>query len=193
MCHSLGHHNYTALLTYQAIQPVGSSPSRSAAESRPRHHKDFQRSSQKSARPIAKRIFCFLSFRSSSLGFVDIPHFWGYFWGVARQRKKHCLPRYPQHAKALFLADIPTITFLPCPAQISGYPQRRSNTPMPLSDTSVRNAKAQDKALKLFDGGGLFLFVSRWRQTMAAQVPFSGQRKTTRLGRVPRYFPERRP
>lgn len=31
---------------------------------------------------------------------------------------------------------------------------------MPLSDTSVRNAKAQDKALKLFDGGGLFLFVS---------------------------------
>ena len=30
---------------------------------------------------------------------------------------------------------------------------------MPLSDTSVPNAKAQDKALKLFDGGGLFLFV----------------------------------
>lgn len=31
---------------------------------------------------------------------------------------------------------------------------------MPLSDTSIRNAKAQAKPLKLFDGGGLFLFVT---------------------------------
>ena len=32
---------------------------------------------------------------------------------------------------------------------------------MPLSDASIRNAKAQTKHLKLFDGGGLFLLVTR--------------------------------
>ena len=47
--------------------------------------------------------------------------------GVVRQRKEYCLPRYPQHAKALFLADIPTI-FSPLPCLNFWYPQRRSNT-----------------------------------------------------------------
>ncbi|MEA4991945.1 hypothetical protein SDC9_42546 [bioreactor metagenome] len=40
---------------------------------------------------------------------------------------------------------------------------------MPLSDISVRNAKPQQKPAKLFDGGGLFLFIAptggkMWRQ-----------------------------
>ena len=30
----------------------------------------------------------------------------------------------------------------------------------PLSDIQVKNAKPQEKETKLFDGGGLFLFVS---------------------------------
>lgn len=57
---------------------------------------------------------------------------------------------------------------------------------MPLSDTSVRNAKAQDKALKLFDGGGLFLFVSPaggklWR----LKYRFQGKEKLLALGAYP--------
>ena len=57
---------------------------------------------------------------------------------------------------------------------------------MPLSDTSVRNAKAQDKALKLFDGDGLFLFVSPaggklWR----LKYRFQGKEKLLALGAYP--------
>jgi len=57
---------------------------------------------------------------------------------------------------------------------------------MPLSDTSVRNAKVQDKALKLFDGGGLFLFVSPaggklWR----LKYRFQGKEKLLALGAYP--------
>ena len=89
MCHSLGHYNYPALLTYQAIQPVGSSPSRTAAESRPRHQNDFQRSSQKSARLTAKRTFCFFSFRLNSRVFIDTPFIWGQLRG---QLSNLCYP-----------------------------------------------------------------------------------------------------
>ena len=57
---------------------------------------------------------------------------------------------------------------------------------MPLSDTSIRNAKAQDKALKLFDGGGLFLLVSPaggklWR----LKYRFQGKEKLLALGSYP--------
>ena len=57
---------------------------------------------------------------------------------------------------------------------------------MPLSDISVRNAKVQDKALKLFDGGGLFLFVSPaggklWR----LKYRFQGKEKLLALGAYP--------
>ena len=57
---------------------------------------------------------------------------------------------------------------------------------MPLSDTNVRNANAQDKALKLFDGGGLFLFVSPaggklWR----LKYRFQNKEKLLALGAYP--------
>ena len=31
---------------------------------------------------------------------------------------------------------------------------------MPLTDTKIKNTKSQDKPVKLFDGGGLFLIVT---------------------------------
>ena len=57
---------------------------------------------------------------------------------------------------------------------------------MPLSDTSIRNAKAQGKALKLFDGGGLFLLVSPaggklWR----LKYRFQGKEKLLAIGAYP--------
>jgi len=30
---------------------------------------------------------------------------------------------------------------------------------MPLTDTAIRAAKPREKAVKIFDGGGLFLFI----------------------------------
>lgn len=57
---------------------------------------------------------------------------------------------------------------------------------MPLSDTSIRNAKAQTKPLKLFDGGGLFLLVTPaggkwWR----LKYRYGGKEKLLSLGVYP--------
>ena len=62
----------------------------------------------------------------------------------------------------------------------------RTDTPMPLSDISVRNAKPQQKPAKLFDGGGLFLFIAptggkMWR----LKYRFKGKEKLLALGVYP--------
>lgn len=54
---------------------------------------------------------------------------------------------------------------------------------MPLTNTSIRNIKPTDKAQKLFDGGGLFLFVSTsggklWR----LKYRYEGKEKLLSLG-----------
>ena len=57
---------------------------------------------------------------------------------------------------------------------------------MPLTDTSIRAAKAQDKPTKMFDGGGLFLLVAPnggkwWR----LKYRFGGKEKLLSLGTYP--------
>jgi integrase len=57
---------------------------------------------------------------------------------------------------------------------------------MALTDTLIRKAKAQDKPVKLFDGGGLFLLISplgskHWR----VKYHFSGKEKLLSLGPYP--------
>ncbi|WP_298996615.1 Arm DNA-binding domain-containing protein [uncultured Desulfovibrio sp.] len=57
---------------------------------------------------------------------------------------------------------------------------------MPLSGISVRNAKPQQKPAKLFDGGGLFLFIAptggkMWR----LKYRFQGKEKLLALGVYP--------
>ena len=59
-------------------------------------------------------------------------------------------------------------------------------TPMPLTDAALKNAKATDKPLKLFDGGGLFLLVTPsggkwWR----LKYRFGGKEKLLSLGTYP--------
>ena len=59
---------------------------------------------------------------------------------------------------------------------------------MPLSDISVRNAKPQQKPAKLFDGGGLFLFIAptggkMWR------LKYRFKRKALGLGGIPMTLP----
>lgn len=56
----------------------------------------------------------------------------------------------------------------------------------PLTDTKVKNAKAQDKDYKLFDGGGLFLLVTKsggkhWK----LKYLFDGKEKKISLGEYP--------
>ena len=60
------------------------------------------------------------------------------------------------------------------------------HTPMPLTDTAIKNAKAQDSQYKLFDGGGLFLLVAPsggkwWR----LKYRFGGKEKLLSLGTYP--------
>ena len=57
---------------------------------------------------------------------------------------------------------------------------------MPLSDTSIRNAKPESKAVRMFDGGGLYLEVSPaggklWR----LKYRFDGKEKRLALGVYP--------
>ena len=67
--------------------------------------------------------------------------------------------------------------------------------PMPLPDTTIRNAKPADKARKLFDGGGLYLDLGRPKrgQVVAAEVPLREQGEAAVAWRLPRCFPEGRP
>jgi integrase len=57
---------------------------------------------------------------------------------------------------------------------------------VPLTDTTIRNAKAVDKAIKLFDGGGLFLQVmptgGKWWRF---RYRFEGKHKLLSLGTYP--------
>lgn len=57
---------------------------------------------------------------------------------------------------------------------------------MPLTDLAIRNAKPKDKAYKLFDGGGLFLWIqpnnSRWWRY---EYRYLGKRKLLALGTYP--------
>ena len=59
-------------------------------------------------------------------------------------------------------------------------------TPMPLTDTAIRNTKPQDKPVKLFDGGGLYLLVnpngSRWWRL---KFRIGGKEKLLSLGVYP--------
>jgi len=69
----------------------------------------------------------------------------------------------------------------------------KGNTPMarrtiPLSDTQIKNAKPKEKGYKLFDGDGLFLWLSPtggklWRLKYIS--PVSGKEKTYSLGKYP--------
>lgn len=57
---------------------------------------------------------------------------------------------------------------------------------MPLSDLSANNAKPQQKPAKMFDGGGLFLFIAptggkMWR----LKYRFKGKEKLLALGVYP--------
>jgi len=59
---------------------------------------------------------------------------------------------------------------------------------MPLTDTTIRNAKPTDKPQKLFDGGGLFLFIppsgaKSWR----LKYRFQGREKLLTLGTYPQF------
>lgn len=59
-------------------------------------------------------------------------------------------------------------------------------TAMPLTDTSIKNAKPTDKPRKLADGGGLYLLLnpngSRWWRL---DYRFTGKRKTLSMGTYP--------
>jgi len=59
---------------------------------------------------------------------------------------------------------------------------------VPLTDTQIRNAKPKDKGYKLFDGDGLFLWISvkgakLWR--LKYNSPVSGKEKTYSIGKYP--------
>ncbi len=59
---------------------------------------------------------------------------------------------------------------------------------MPLTDTAIRGAKPTDKAQKLFDGNGLFLFIApsgakSWR----LKYRFQGREKLLTLGTYPSF------
>jgi len=61
-----------------------------------------------------------------------------------------------------------------------------ARTIIPLSDTKIKNAKPKDKDYKLFDGGGLFLLVTKrntklWR----LKYNFGGKEKSISLGAYP--------
>lgn len=61
-----------------------------------------------------------------------------------------------------------------------------ARTTTPLTDTKIKTAKAKDKDYKLFDGGGLFLFVTKrntklWR----LKYNFNGKEKSISLGAYP--------
>lgn len=57
---------------------------------------------------------------------------------------------------------------------------------MPLTDTAIKNAKSTEKALKLFDGGGLFLLVTpRGGKWWRLKYRFRGKEKLLSLGVYP--------
>jgi hypothetical protein len=64
------------------------------------------------------------------------------------------------------------------------YP--KSDTPMPLSDTTIRNAKPKEKPYKLFDDKGLFLLINpNGSKYFRFKYRFGGKEKTLALGVYP--------
>ena len=60
---------------------------------------------------------------------------------------------------------------------------------MPLTDAAIRNAKPQDKPIRLYDGGGLYLEIAPnggkyWR----LKYRYHGKEKRLSLGIYPRAF-----
>ena len=59
-------------------------------------------------------------------------------------------------------------------------------TDMPLTDTAIRNAKPEEKPVKIADGGGLYLLLnpkgSKWWRL---DYRFDGKRKTISMGVYP--------
>ncbi|MBF0454062.1 MAG: integrase arm-type DNA-binding domain-containing protein [Magnetococcales bacterium] len=56
---------------------------------------------------------------------------------------------------------------------------------MPLTDTTIRQAKPADKAFKLSDGGGLYLLVKPAGKYWRMDYRFAGKRKTIAIGVYP--------
>ena len=62
---------------------------------------------------------------------------------------------------------------------------------MALSETTVRSAKADEKPLKLFDGGGLFLLVTpKGAKWWRLKYRFGGKEKLLSLGTYPEVYAE---
>ena len=58
---------------------------------------------------------------------------------------------------------------------------------MALTDTAVRNAKPGDKPIKLFDGGGLFLYITpAGKRYWRLKYRFAGKEKLLALGVYPK-------
>ena len=66
------------------------------------------------------------------------------------------------------------------------YQQLLKNT-MPLTDTAIRNAKPKEKAVKLSDGGGLFLLIkpNSTKKYWRLAYRFAGKQKLLGFGIYP--------
>ena len=61
--------------------------------------------------------------------------------------------------------------------------------PMPLTDTPLRAVKPLDKPQKLFDGNGLFLFISpHGTKSWRVKYHFQGREKLLTLGTYPNFL-----
>jgi hypothetical protein len=138
----------------------------------PSHHKDFQRSSQKSARLIAKRIFCFLNLRLCLWDSLQQPT--SVVFGV-RKAEKRFLP--PFYHRFLLTAPLISLLTLPCPTCcLSKAPTHL----IPIPEFARRRRKAKPSSFSM--AVAIPAYLTCWRQTMAAQISFPGQRKIARVG-----------
>lgn len=64
---------------------------------------------------------------------------------------------------------------------------------IPLSDLQCRTAKTRERAYKLFDGGGMYLFVQNGVKTWRLKYTKpSGKEDTLIIGNYPHSYPFRR-
>ena len=62
---------------------------------------------------------------------------------------------------------------------------------MALTDTAVKNAKPREKAYKLTDGDGMYLYVTaKGQRYWRLDYRFEGKRKTLALGVYPEVAPD---